>query len=1281
MGQKYRISTDIGVDQLLTIELKQEYDLLEILSLKFTQTNAYTSYCSDYGVVVGRVTANNGFGIPNAKVSIFIPLDDVDANDPVISVLYPYKSVTDKDQNNYRYNLLPARQQHGGHNPTGTFFDQSDILNREEVLEVFEKYYKFTVKTNNSGDFMIWGVPTGQQTLHIDVDTSDMGCFSLRPNDFIRQGDGVDKFKNTYTFKASEDLNSLPQIVTFNKTIQVYPFWGNTDFCQIGISRSDFDLSSAGIIIQPKSYLIGGIFTDTGKNSVNKNCTPKKKMGRKCDLVAKPGTVTAIRFTPQKDENNNPILEEIELNEDIDSDGSFVIPLDMNMDYIVTDEFGENIVTNNPNKGIPTSACYRLKFDLKDSGEGRVRTIGSYLVPNIREYQLIGGGIDDKSYAFSTDWSDYPELATTSELIFNTVEGEHYPKDYFYRFYYNTVYTVSSFQSHYFGENFFGTVGYANINELHPSEEEDCGDKETPPSNLGVKNYTFTLLIADFLLILDFVVKWITLMFLNLLVFTLDGLSERLVSAIRYRGLRGPITQIQIQNTTKLSLVTYPECVECSTEANVAGSTNEGDNSYCIVAKFQVQGNIPSGGGADNNLLIQNFTTFTDTGGCSVSANTISNITDLFNRQTSYSISLNNATYPLQPGSTLEDYIVSGSTGFYLNDKIGLFPDSSAPLYEVIIVDTSSESGILTGLKQSLGGCSIYNTVYDDSIIHGYYVLDPSKTTPTPTGCGQADPYDGTFIGYNLNYVATKAELLAAEDAGFPLVGTAIWGEQNFAPYNPDNDKVRRFDCEDFPAQSTLYPSPNFMSLFQDGVFIIVPGTQSSGRLNSILNEYYRRKRVGLMFCGGIVNYSFVDNWLSGSLYFVQFKVKNIASGIESAIKYCRNIVRYVAGQKTFYYRSAEFDGVNFNPAKLNRPTTFVDLGPRDVFIQEICTDPDLDPNCSVSRTIGPTTYQDFSEIIELAINYRMEIAGTQGKLDIFFQNGGFSESIGINNVLDGDILQLVSQNNEVGIEPFDLENPLYLGYNFEDADPELYPQIYQNNFGAWGPLPVTLELKENGYDTRVCINQAPGIDYNGNSIIATLSKASQPVPFYLWDKKGVGFGSFDQTLKNWQSWDYQNVQVQPLQGMTYGYTIVGSPNNYSDQFALLPITYTFSGQTIPGIITTGVTAEFNIISDLDLHSDYDNEYPGFSYLHVRTGPLNEPVNGTLYVRYGPAGNWQTIDWQDNNFYIRQTQDYWGSKQILSTPFQFYFGLIHGKTGIDKFITLFGPKSAFTTVN
>ena len=47
----------------------------------------------------------------------------------------------------------------------------------------------------------------------------------------------------------------------------------------------------------------------------------------------------------------------------------------------------------------------------------------------------------------------------------------------------------------------------------------------------------------------------------------------------------------------------------------------------------------------------------------------------------------------------------------------------------------------------------------------------------------------------------------------------------------------------------------------------------------------------------------------------------------------------------------------------------------------------------------------------------------------------------------------------------------------------------------------------------------------------------------------------------------------------------------------------------------------------------------------------------------------------------KRTNYYSGNKQILSTPFQFYFGLKAGATGMDKFIELYGPKGAFTSAD
>ena len=65
----------------------------------------------NYGVVTGRVVANGGFGLPNVNVSVFVPLEEIDENDPVISTLYPYKTPQDKNEDGYRYNLLPYRKE------------------------------------------------------------------------------------------------------------------------------------------------------------------------------------------------------------------------------------------------------------------------------------------------------------------------------------------------------------------------------------------------------------------------------------------------------------------------------------------------------------------------------------------------------------------------------------------------------------------------------------------------------------------------------------------------------------------------------------------------------------------------------------------------------------------------------------------------------------------------------------------------------------------------------------------------------------------------------------------------------------------------------------------------------------------------------------------------------------------------------------------------------------------------------------------------------------------
>ncbi len=183
-------------------------------------------------MVVGRVTANNGFGIPNARVSIFIPISSVDESNPIISSIYPYKSPNDRNDDGYRYNLLPYEKSYSTHAATGTLPSRLDVLTGATAVEIYDKYYKYSVKTNDSGDYMIMGVPQGNHNLVMDVDLSDIGEFSLTPQDLIRMGLATEAQVAGNRFRTSTDLNSLPQIINLTKVLK-YHLFGETLNCVI----------------------------------------------------------------------------------------------------------------------------------------------------------------------------------------------------------------------------------------------------------------------------------------------------------------------------------------------------------------------------------------------------------------------------------------------------------------------------------------------------------------------------------------------------------------------------------------------------------------------------------------------------------------------------------------------------------------------------------------------------------------------------------------------------------------------------------------------------------------------------------------------------------------------------------------------------------------------------------------------------------------------------------------------------------------------------------------
>lgn len=381
MSESIRIRTTVGddSDKYLTIKLSQTWDFIKILSLNISQDKAYTTFCSDYGVIAGRITINaGGFGIPNAKVSVFIPIDDADKLDPQIFGLYPFQTVTDTDVNGIRYNLLPkdSDSQDDCYTPIGTFPSKREILDNDDMLSVYNKYYKFTSITNYAGDFMLFGVPVGSYVVHVDADISNIGIASQRPYDLIDQGTPTKFFYSPTKFKQDKNLNSLVQVKTANISVSVQPFWGDMNNCEIGINRLDIDLNYS---IRPAAIFMGSLFGDSHKNSVNKSCRPRKNLGVLCEQVPQEGTIEMIRKTI-----DNQIEQfDIEGGRVIDDNGAWAYQIPMNLDYIVTDEFGNLIPSEDTSKGIPTRARVRFRISMDEGGGvGRIRTRGKYLVPH-----------------------------------------------------------------------------------------------------------------------------------------------------------------------------------------------------------------------------------------------------------------------------------------------------------------------------------------------------------------------------------------------------------------------------------------------------------------------------------------------------------------------------------------------------------------------------------------------------------------------------------------------------------------------------------------------------------------------------------------------------------------------------------------------------------------------------------------------------------------------------------------------------------------------------------
>jgi hypothetical protein len=142
------------------------------------------------------------------------------------------------------------------------------------------------------------------------------------------------------------------------------------------------------------------------------------------------------------------------------------------------------------------------------------------------------------------------------------------------------------------------------------------------------------------------------------------------------------------------------------------------------------------------------------------------------------------------------------------------------------------------------------------------------------------------------------------------------------------------------------------------------------------------------------------------------------------------------------------------------------------------------------------------------------------------------------------------------------------------------------------------------------------------------------------------------------------------------------------EEYLLKPMTISHSTFSMTGA-TEDMLERFEMISlspptDLNDTSGY---IEGDLWLQVLsyngTDYRKDPQTGVIYVVVNKIWVQQIDDPYEDNYretFVPQTAlNYSGEKQVLSTPFLFYFGLRPGKTSLDLLIKTFGPSDAFVS--
>jgi hypothetical protein len=608
-------------------------------------------------------------------------------------------------------------------------------------------------------------------------------------------------------------------------------------------------------------------------------------------------------------------------------------------------------------------------------------------------------------------------------------------------------------------------------------------------------------------------------------------------------------------------------------------------------------------------------------------------------------------------GITFIDGFINNSTTSTRNR--GYFPNEIVEGSSLMGIDFVNETGSLNlETSQTFYYSPIYNTTgntldYSLGSSNNQIVMRgdrlPISTVPTEYCCNaaplQKNPTLTMYLIPNTGVVGVSSTQGSASGAGSDSFGDFDEATTDIAAINSVINSFTcegsaPLDCYDGGSGNMIvkaYPDGCYKSggkrIFRGGCYIFVTRVfLSLPKDLEMLPEWISRNMIALGACRNVFSHRFNNNWINGSLFAfpfsndVFFTSPTSSNPNQPISNYCKKTI-YLDDTFNFYYRSSPY---NYDDNKfvgygkgIKYPTTMMDLGPINTFIQEIVLSDDYDGY--VVNKLNSTSYGEVDNTLNLFIISRLINSGflknILGALNIIGYFRGRDNKFSF----DGDYSQLISISSELGVAPFQASN---YPDNTNPAGSQQNPIFFNDANSSKAVVGIFFSSNTQTRDyispRRQILN--PFTDSVDGCSFNDINVFSQVIPMYQWRIYGGkdGGGIFGNQENTWQKGSLGT----PAHSGLFSY-------RYQDLDRLQPTSRYFR-------------------TDAGSNFTYFNKGHIYSVLSSAI-PTPDP---NIYIDES-TGNWVL-----NTPGLNGESDEWIT---VGGPFHFYFGLRQGGSAFDRF--------------